>query len=133
MDGDSALSRSSPELESDRKFSTAMDTRFCFCFLGGGVREGERRGVALRGGGAALADLDLLLLLLGPVLAVPLFLKAAMSWVASSSELMLATRIVWCDAFTVVVGVKWLYERMIEQLRCGAERLLDELDDRSSR
>jgi hypothetical protein len=123
LDGGSALLRSSPELESDRKFSTAIDTRFCF--FGGGVREGERRGVALREGGAALADLDLDLLLLGPVLAVPPFLKAAMSWVASSSELMLATRIVWCDAFTVVVGVKWLYERMIEQLRCGAERLLD--------
>lgn len=60
-------------------------------------------------------------------------MKAAMSWVASSSELMLATRIVWSDAFTVVVGVKWLYERMVEQLRCGAERVLNELDDCSSR
>jgi hypothetical protein len=108
-----------------------MDTRFCF--FGGGVREGELRGVALREGGAALADLDLVLL--GPVLAVPPFLKAAMSWVASSSELMLLTWIMWFDAFTctVVVGVQWLYERMIEQLRCGAERLLNGLDDGFSR
>jgi hypothetical protein len=68
-----------------------MDTRFCFsfCFFGDGVREDERWDVARRKGGAALAGLDLLAL--APVWAVPPFLKAAMSWTASSSELMLAT------------------------------------------
>jgi hypothetical protein len=62
---------SAPELASDKKSSTEIEGRFF---------AGERRGVERRGGGGDALGL-----------VVPPLLKAAMSWIASSSELILAT------------------------------------------
>lgn len=75
---------SSPELDSDKKFSTAIEARL----FGGSRRAGDRRGVERRGAGVPLADLGAV----APERVAPPFRKAAMSCAASSSEDMLATR-----------------------------------------
>ena len=96
--GGLALTTFSLELDLDNKSSTAIEARFC----------GGERLTGDLGGGPALADWGLFVL--GRV--VPLLLKAAMSCVASSSELMLATaeagRDVCPRRYTVVEGL-WGY------------------------
>ena len=86
MGGDSALMTSSSRLDSDNRFSTAIEARF----FGGADLVGERRGIERRGAGAGVALVDLRAF--APDLTVPPFRKAAMSCVASSSELILATQ-----------------------------------------
>lgn len=106
MGGDSAWTTSSPELDSDKKLSTAIDVRF----FGEDFREGERRGVERREGGATLADLDLVV----PVLVVPPLLNAAMRAVASSSELMFGhLKVVVPRADCGCSKLQWLYSPIL--------------------